>query len=236
MTELARHEVRVWEAALDLPAGLLGDLTATLSPDERERAERFVQERHRRRFAACRGIVRAILAGLTGAKAASLSFRYGAHGKPALPDQGEEGLRFNVSHSEDRALIAVARGREVGVDLERLRPVADAERIAERFFSVPERDALRALPPAARSEGFLTCWTRKEAYVKARGEGLSHPLDAFAVSVAPRSPARLWSAGADAGELARWSLAALALDDGFVGALVVDGTGWELTRSTWPSR
>jgi 4'-phosphopantetheinyl transferase len=237
MRELAADEVQVWQAALDEPAPPVEELAATLSPDERERAARFHFERDRRRFVACRGILRAILAPHAGVAADGVRFRYGPRGKPALEpvDEGR-GIRFNVSHSDGIALYALTRGREVGVDVERIRPVEDADRIAERFFSVPEREALRDVPFAARLDAFFTCWTRKEAYVKARGEGLGYPLDRFAVSVTPGTTARLWSAGADEQEIARWSLAGLPQAEGYVAALAVEGHGWRLSSAQWPPR
>lgn len=234
MPELASDEVQVWQASLD-EAGQPGELTASLSADERTRAERYHFERDRRRFVACRAILRAILAPHAGVPAGEVRFRYGARGKPALDvPGGGPGIRFNVSHSDGLALFALTRGREVGVDVERIRAVDGADRIAERFFSVPEREALRVLAPAAQLDAFFTCWTRKEAYVKGRGEGLGYPLDLFAVSVTPDAPARLWSAGADAAEIARWSLAALPQSDGYVAALAVEGHGWRLSSARWP--
>jgi len=232
MPELAADEVHVWQAALDAPARPLRELAATLSTDERARAERYHFERDRRRFVVCRSLLRDILGRYAGRPAGALRFGYGSSGKPSLPDSD---VRFNVSHSDGVAVYALARGREVGVDVERVRPVSGADRIAERFFSAPERQALRAVPATARTTAFFTCWTRKEAYVKARGEGLGLPLDQFAVSLAPDGPARLWPAGgADAREVARWSLAGLRQDPGYVAALAVEGHGWRLWSAWWP--
>ena len=234
MPELAPDEVALWQAGLDDPAQLLPELWATLSEDERARAERFRLERDRRRFAVCRGLLRRLLAPLTGLPAEGLRFRYGTRGKPAL-NAGEAGdLRFNVSHSDGVALYAVTRGREVGVDLEHVRPVRYVEQIAERFFSTPECEALRAIPAEAKLDAFFTCWTRKEAYVKARGEGLGYPLDRFAVSVTPGGPAVLSPAGgADEQETAPWSLTGLRQPAGYVAALAVEGHNWRLSSAGW---
>jgi 4'-phosphopantetheinyl transferase len=222
--------VRVWAADLDaLPA--CGP--AWLSPDERARAARYRHSRDRERFERRRGWLRQVLGACLGRPPAEVRFTYGPHGRPAVMDGA--GLQFSLSHAGGRVLCAVATGRRLGADLVHVRPGPADDAVARALFAPGEIAGLAALPADARAAAFHRCWTRKEAYVKARGEGLSHPLDAFAVSVAPRSPARLWSAGADAGELARWSLAAVALDESFVGALVVDGTDWEMTRSTWPS-
>jgi 4'-phosphopantetheinyl transferase len=238
MPDLSADEVALWQAGLDDPAQPLPELWALLSDDERARAERFRLERDRRRFAVCRGLLRRLLAPLTGLPPAGLRFRYGASGKPALEAAGAAGdLRFNVSHSDGVALYAVTRGREVGVDLERVRPVRYVEQIAERFFSAPECDALRAVPPDAKLDAFFTCWTRKEAYVKARGEGLGYPLDRFAVTVAPGGPAVLSPAGgADERETAPWSLRGLQQPDGFVAALAVEGHDWRLSSAGWPAQ
>ena len=238
MPELAAGEVALWQAGLDDPAQPLAALWATLSDDERARAERFRLERDRRRFAVCRGLLRALLAPLTGQAPAELRFRYGAQGKPALDAPGDGGLlRFNVSHSDGVAIYAVTRGREVGVDLEHVRPVRDVEQIAERFFSTPECEALRAVPPPAKLCAFFTCWTRKEAYVKARGEGLGYPLDRFAVTVTPGGPAVLSPAGgADERETAPWSLTGLRQPEGYVAALAVEGHDWRLSSAGWLER
>ena len=230
MREPEGGEVHVWQASLEEPPDRVAALIAVLSEDERHRAERFQFERHRRRFVVARATLRDILARYTGRAADALVFAYGALGKPALAGGGP---RFNVSHSEERAVFAIAPG-EVGVDVEALREVAGADRIAERFFSVPEREELRALPAASRTEGFFTCWTRKEAYVKARGEGLAHPLDAFAVSAAPGSPAHIRSTSAEAGDVARWSLAGLPVGGGFVGAVALEGRECRVASARWP--
>jgi 4'-phosphopantetheinyl transferase len=230
--ELGTDEVHVWQAMLDEPARQLPELAATLSSDERARAQRYHFERDRRRFVVCRSLLRDIVGRYAGRPAEALRFGYGPRGKPSLPDSE---VRFNVSHSDGVAVYALSRGREVGVDVERVRPVSGADRIAERFFSIPEREALRAVPARARTQAFFTCWTRKEAYVKARGEGLGLPLDQFTVSLAPDGPAWLSPAGgADEREIARWSLAGLYQDPGYVAALAVEGHGWRLRSAWWP--
>jgi 4'-phosphopantetheinyl transferase len=234
---LAADEVHVWQVSLDRPDSSVRRLARLLSPDEGARAKRFVIDRVRRRFVVCRGVLRLILGRYTGAAPGQLRFTYGAHGKPALaPGPGGE-VCFNVSHSDGLALYAVARGREIGVDVERLRPLPGAERIAERFFSIPEQAALQALPAERKLEAFYTCWTRKEAYIKARGDGLGHPLDQFAVSIAPGEPARLSPAGdGDGREIARWSLEGLPPAPGYVAALAGRGRGWRLASRQWPLR
>jgi len=160
----------------------------SLVPDERQRAERFRFERDRRRFIVAHGVLRDILGRYLKCSPAQVSFSYNQYGKPALAQESEAiGLRFNMSHSHEVALYALTRAREVGVDVELLREDFASLEIAERFFSRSEVALLNSLAPELRTDGFFNCWTRKEAYIKALGEGLSHPLDRFAVSLAPGS-------------------------------------------------
>jgi 4'-phosphopantetheinyl transferase len=161
-----------------------------------------------------------------------VEFSYGQHGKPALSSRFGSELRFNISHAGGLALFGMTRGAELGVDLEAIRPLPDAEQLAERFFSVREVAGLRALPPARRSESFFNCWTRKEAYVKALGSGLAHPLDRFEVSLAPGEPASLVNVADDPEEAKRWTFCALSRVPGFAGAVVVEG-GERRFRSAW---
>ena len=159
-----------------------------------------------------------------------MRFVYGPHGKPELAsDGGETGLRFNVSHSHGLALYAITRHREIGVDVERIRPEVASETIAEHFFSPREVAVLRALPATLQATAFFACWTRKEAYIKARGDGLSLPLDQFAVSLAPGEPAALLYTAWDAQEAARWALHDLASGPGYRAAVAVTGHDWQLT-------
>ena len=226
-------EIHVWRASLDRPAPSVLALRALLSEDERARADRFLLEHHRRRFAVCRGLLRVVLGRYLNRPPERLAFAYGPSGKPTLA--GPAPLLFNVSHSDELAVYAVARDREISIDVERVRPVAQPENIADHFFSPPERHALRAVPPERRLEAFYDCWTRKEAYVKARGEGLGHPLDQFAVSFGPGAPARLMPVSADsAREIAGWSLQALSPGAGYVGALAARGDGWRTVQRRWP--
>jgi 4'-phosphopantetheinyl transferase len=234
---LAKDDVHVWRASLDQPAAYVRRLAQMLCPDELERAGRFYHEQHRRRFTVRRGLLRAILGRYLGLKPGQLCFRYGPGGKPSLAsplDEGQEALRFNVSHSRGLALFALARGRELGIDLEYIRPMAEVGQIVARFFSERENEAFGALPPGQQLEAFFNCWTRKEAYVKARGEGLALSLGQFDVSLAPGEPAALLSTGDDPREAARWSLRALKPGPGYVAALAVEGHGWRLTCWQWP--
>jgi 4'-phosphopantetheinyl transferase len=209
-------------------------LCQVLSADERDRAARFHFDRDRRRFMAGRGLLRLILARYLDRPPGSLRLSYGPRGKPALAEsRGTPPLRFNVSHAAGLALYAVGRDRELGVDVERIAPELEAG-IAERFFSPREVAALARVPPDRRSESFFACWTRKEAYVKAKGDGLALGLDQFDVSLAPGEPAALLHVDGDPGETVRWSLLALDPGTGYAAALAVEGAGWRLSCLDWP--
>jgi 4'-phosphopantetheinyl transferase len=207
---LPRHEVHVWRAPLDQPHRL-DDLFATLAPDEQQRAARLRQTQDRERFIVARGSLRTLLGLYLNRPPVSLVFRYSAHGKPGLAEAMSTDVRFNLSHSQGLALFAFSRGRDLGIDLESMRREVAAEQVAERFFSAAETAALRALPAAQQAEAFFDYWTRKEAYIKARGEGLAR-LDAAAEEI----------------EAAGWSLIELAPGAGFKAALVVEGRDFRL--------
>lgn len=227
-------EVHVWLACLDRRPSLIERLSRTLAPDERARAGRFYFQKDREHFIIARGVLRDILGRYLDVSPGRLRFGYNSYGKPALNGEHAGGaLRFNLSHSHGLALYAVTSGREVGVDLERVRADLADESIAEHYFSPPEVAALRALPPHLRVEAFFNCWTRKEAYIKARGEGLSLPLDRFAVSATPGEPARLLSVEGAPQEVSRWSLRELSCAPGYVGALAAEAGGWLLKCWRW---
>jgi 4'-phosphopantetheinyl transferase len=197
-----------------------------------ERAGRFHFARDRDHYTVARAVLRDILGRYLGLAPASLRFKYNPFGKPSL-DDGARGVRFNLSHSGGIALYAVALGREVGVDVEQLKDEMDCGGVAERFFSPSEVAALRTLPPEAQKRAFFDCWTRKEAYVKARGDGLSLPLDSFDVSVAPGEPAALLRTRDDACEASRWTLRELSTEPGYAAALAVEGRDWRLRCWRW---
>ncbi len=215
--------VHLWSVTLDRSKEETDSFAALLSEDEAERASRFSFPIRRNRFIVGRGTLRVILGQYVGTKPADLRFTYGPQGKPELV--GEE-LRFNLSHSEGAALVAVARSRSVGIDLERVNQDVQLERIARRICSSRELAALDRVPPDKRLEAFYNAWIRKEAFVKATGKGFSLPVEQVEVSLEPGSPARLLGVPAGEGPVSRWSIAALKLKGGFVGALVVEGRGW----------
>jgi 4'-phosphopantetheinyl transferase len=180
-------------------------------------------------------VLRAILGLYLDMAPRYLSFRYSSHGKPALAwESGGNAIRFNMSHSRGVALYAVTRDREVGIDLEFIRRDLEVDQIAERFFSRRETVTLRALPTDLREYAFFLCWTRKEAYIKARGEGLSLPLDQFDVSLTPGEPAALLSTHPDSEEALRWSLHELPLASDYVAALALEGHSRSLSCWQWP--
>lgn len=210
-------EVHVWAWSLEVAAPEVAALEATLADDELARAGRFKFERHRRRFSTARGRLRQLLGGYAGLSPSQVEFCYQERGKPYLG--GEAAVGFNVSHSHELALCAVAAKGEIGIDVEQRRQLDDREALARRFFSSTEVARLEALPADRREEAFFLAWTRKEAFIKALGEGLSHPLDAFDVSLAPGEPAQLLRIGHDPATASRWSLFDLTPEAGFAAAL-----------------
>lgn len=202
----------------------------TLSEDERQRSSRFHFDKDRNRFIIAHASLRDILARYLHCEPQQISFSTNEFGKPFLPDHE---IEFNLSHSGDYALIAVTRGRSVGVDIEQIRMDIEIENLASRYFSTGEVFELMGLPPHGRVVGFFNCWTRKEAYVKARGPGLSLPLDGFDVSLAPNEPAVLRATRPDPDEATRWSLHSIFVDRDYVGALVIEGGGLKLRYLNW---
>jgi 4'-phosphopantetheinyl transferase len=232
-------EVHVWRAELDQAEAQVDAFFATLAPDERQRAGAFHFPVHRRRFVVARGVLRDILGRYLGLEPRRLRFSYTSFGKPSLvvgPGQEGADLRFNVSHAHGLALCAVTCGREIGVDVEYVREDFDTLGIAESYFSPGEFATLRALPPGAQRRAFFDCWTRKEAYIKALGEGLSHPLDQFDVSLAPGEPAALLRVAVNSREAAHWKLRELSPGADYVGAVAAEGQDWRLDCWQWAAR
>jgi 4'-phosphopantetheinyl transferase len=212
-----------------LPEADVYRLWSFLAEDERQRAERYVFEKDRRHFVVARGLLRVLLGRYLQQAPQQLCFTYGSHGKPALATATRgELLHFNVSHSHGLALYAMTHGRELGVDVERIRPAVAQEMIAERFFSSHEVTILRALPIVLQGTAFFACWTRKEAFIKAKGDGLALPLDQFDVSLAPGEPAALLRTAWDPPEAARWTMQDLAPAPGYRAAVAVAGHDWRL--------
>ena len=226
---LPENEIHVWRAPLACEEKTLRKLEVTLSSDELARANRFFAVRDRSNFIAARGILRELLGKYQNQAPAKLKFNYSSKGKPSLqPEEDHASMHFNISHSHGLALLAFAANRNVGVDVEWVRPSVEVEEIAERYFSPREVAELKTLEPSSRTEGFFQCWTRKESYIKARGEGLHIPLESFSVSLTPDRPAVL-----DSADSSRWKLYSIALDEGYVGALVGAGKDWQPRFLSW---
>lgn len=207
-----------------------------LDDDERNRAARFRFQEHRNRFIVARGALRTILGGYLQAEPAALQFSYGRYGKPALAEGfAANAVSFNLSHSGEFMLMAVTRGREVGVDTELINQEFVTSEVAEKFFSRREILSLRSRPEHLQTEAFFNCWTRKEAYIKARGEGLTLPLDQFDVSLEP-SGASLLDNRISPGEVSRWSLQELHPAPGYCAAVAVEGFSWRLRLIDFSSR
>lgn len=232
---LPQDEVHIWRAALNLPAASIQRLYQTLSDDEKERAERFHFENDRRHFVAARGALRTILGRYLGVRPRQLHFGYSPYGKPyLLSGSGVMSLHFNVSHSRSLALYALAWNRKIGIDVEHIRSNVAYEQIAELVFSQQERVVLRGLAPPFQAQAFFNGWTRKEAYIKARGEGLSFPMDQFDVSLTPGEPAMLLNTCGDMVEPSRWLLQELVLGPDFAATLAVEAHELRLCCWQWP--
>jgi 4'-phosphopantetheinyl transferase len=233
--QLHCEEVHVWRAELARPPVEVEALKGLLSEDELRRAGRFHFQHDRSNFIIARGTLREILSLYAGRPPKLLQFGYNAFGKPELIGAPcETRVRFNLSHAGGLALYAVAAGREVGVDIEVMREGVPCEELASSFFSRREAAALSALPVGDRTHAFFECWARKEAYIKARGVGLSLPLDSFEVAVVPGKPAALLATQEGEREAARLSLHDLAVHPGYAAAVAVEDDGWHLRCWSWP--
>ena len=236
--DLKLHQVDIWRISLDASTPLSTCLQvdsvklieSTLSADETERAARFHFPADRNRFIAAHGCLRDVLSRYLRCEPGQLNFSINDYGKPALRDHK---LEFNLSHSGGIALVAVARDRKVGVDVERMRQGISMQAIARQYFSKAEAAELQILPLEQREAAFFDCWTRKEAYIKAHGMGLSLPLDSFDVSLTPHEPAILRAACPDPQEAARWTLLSLEVDPLHRSAVAAEGCELEFRYWEW---
>lgn len=231
---LEEDEVHVWKVGLGVPLNTIGQLQHILSEDEVKRAEQFRFEKDRLHWITAHAILRILLGHYLDSDPRGIAFTSNDYGKPfiAFPSYGIR-LRFNLSHSGNLALYAFTYNRHIGVDVEQMRGSIEYETLAQHYFSPYERATLQALPPTVRQEAFFQCWSRKEAYIKARGSGLSVPLDQFDVSLTPGEPAALLDSREDPQAQKRWSLHAISPESNYTGALVVEGTGWHLSCWQW---
>lgn len=231
---LGNQDVHVWRAALDAPTEYVQQMVKILSADEQQRANRFYFDRDRQRFIIGRGLLRTILGRYLGLEPSRVQFCYEPRGKPVLADiDNKDRLRFNLSHSQGLAVYAIACDREIGIDLEQIRPFPNAEDIAKRFFSVRESTEISRLPPEQQQTAFFKTWTCKEAYLKATGDGLAGSLDQVEVMLTPGEPVRLLSIRGDSRIASDWCLYELKPASDYIAALAVAGQDWHLTCWEW---
>ena len=231
---ISKEQVHVWCACLEQRESRIQQLESILSDEEQCRAQRFYFQKDRDHFIVARGVLRDILCRYLNRQAEQLNFCYNEYGKPMLA-KNFGGLSFNVSHSGNVAIYAVTCGREVGIDVEQIRADFAEEPIAKRFFSPAEVAVFSDLAAHEKKEAFFCCWTRKEAFIKATGKGVSFGLDNFDVSLAPDKPAALLSVKGDKKEAARWSLRNLDIQPDYKAALAVKGHDWRLQSWQWQS-
>ena len=224
---LDRMQVHVWTVSLAAERAALAEFSTILTTDERARADRFRTPELRRRFTVARAILRRLLSTYLRVDAFALHLGYGAHGKPYVASGS--GLCFNLSHAEDLAMYAFAWGRDVGIDIEATARDVDIEGVARHAFSPVECKGLTALPPEARPAAFFRLWTRKEAYVKARGEGLGYPTQTFSVSHLAGSNDTLIADECEPGVQTGWRVLEIAAPEGFCAALAAPGRDWSVT-------
>jgi 4'-phosphopantetheinyl transferase len=230
---IGEGSVHVWRARLDCSPVRLREFEGILQSGELERASRFRFAVHRDRYVSRRGMLRCLLSQHLQIPPADIWLEYTHYGKPFLAKRHGSDLRFNLSHSQDLGLFVLSRGREVGIDLERIQPDFADHAIPERFFTPREAALLRALPTGQQPEAFFELWVRKEAYVKARGLGLSLALDSFDVPFGDSGPAPLLRTAPDPEEAARWTMLALRPAPAYPAALVVEGQASELRCWSW---
>jgi 4'-phosphopantetheinyl transferase len=226
---LPDNEVQLWRVDLEAVREDEAQWQKVLCAKESARASRYHFARDRQRFVAARAWLRIILGSYLETDSSRIEFCYSDKEKPSLsPRYAESGVTFNISHSGGIALLAFARRREIGVDVEEIRHNSDLEAIARRFFSAREQEELSGIPKEARADAFFRCWTRKEAYIKATGDGLSLPLSQFDVSLKPGENDALVATRPDPGEAEKWLLREVSAGAGHAAALCVRGRDWKL--------
>ena len=225
---LLASAIHVWTIPLCIPENVFSTLRKILSDDEQVRASRFHFEKDARHFTVARGSVRSILGAYTQSRAEDIRFVYSAQGKPSLHRPVSD-IRFNVSHSRDLALLAVALGRDLGVDVEWKNKDIEVEKLAERFFSIQEHRSLLSQAPELKIAAFFRGWTSKEAFLKAQGMGLSRSLNSFDVDMNVGQPARLLATRPDAAEADHWFLRELDVAEEYAAAVAVEGSIGELS-------
>jgi 4'-phosphopantetheinyl transferase len=229
---LDSDDLHVWHVDLDCSASTVGRLRRFLSLDENIRADQFYFAIDQNRFVIARASLRTVLAGYLPAHPREITFRYGPQGKPSITNSSaaEINLSFNMAHSGSLALVAVGRRTHIGIDVEEIRADLAETKIAEDFFSTNEIEQLRSLPASKQLQAFFTCWTRKEAFLKAKGVGLSQALDQFSVTVDPDDRARLLETTWDPAEGSHWFLDSIDVGPAFAAALAIDSKPRRICR------
>ena len=217
-----RGEIHVWRISVQECSDHLAKLWQTLAEDEKQRANRFRFAKDREAYIAARGKLRSILSSYLEQEPEQIQLKYSSYGRPSFVAPAD--FDFNLSHSKDVIYYSISSSGRVGIDVEWRREDVDYERIGRRFFSAPEAESLLSLPSSERMEAFFRCWTRKEAFIKAIGEGLSFPLKDFDVSLLPGDAPMIVRIHGDASAAARWSLFDLDAPPGYAAALAVERT------------
>lgn len=218
---LGEDEAHIWRADLEFNARFQSSFFKILSPDEKSRADKFRFAKDSRNFIIARGILRSLIGKYLEIDPAKIFFHYTEFGKPAIA--GNHSLQFNISHAQNIALFAFIRKFNIGVDVEFVNPQIEVKDIATNFFSANEISKLLALPGNQHTLGFFNCWTRKEAFIKAVGEGLSFPLDQFEVSLEPDKPAKLLATNWEPEAVSKWSIYSISPGANFVGSVAIEG-------------
>jgi 4'-phosphopantetheinyl transferase len=231
--ELLPGHLHIWRVPQDVNEAVLARYWPILDPKEQMRANRFYFVRDKNRYVVSRAVLRLVIGRYLAQPPKQIRFTYTEHGKPALASVNSERLQFNVSHSGGLAMMAFCLDAEVGIDVEQRRPLDDGEQIAKRFFSAAEVAVFMSLPSEQRVEAFFNCWTRKEAYIKAIGEGLSCPLNVFDVTLAPGDAARIVHIRGSEAAAVEWSMFSLRPDEGFETAVAIPGQNWLVSYWQW---
>ena len=228
---VSEEVVHVWRADLEVDESSQRSFLKLLAPDEESRAGKFRFAKDRRNFIAARGMLRVLLGKYLETNPAEISFEYSRFGKPGIANSNA--LRFNITHSQNIALFAFTKKFTIGIDVEFVNPDIEVKDIAKKFFSTNEIMNLLALPVKQQALGFFNCWTRKEAFIKAVGEGLSFPLDKFEVSLEPGKPAKLLATHWEPAAVSKWSMYSMSPEPNFVGSLVIEGLVEEVAFWNW---
>lgn len=215
--ELSGNDIQIWTLPTQASNEVVAKFDQILAPEESDRAARFHFAHLRESFVIAHGALRILLGKYSNIRPADIRFVYGSKGKPALAEANA--IDFNLSHSGTLAVVAITTNCPIGVDIEEIRPVSDMQEIAKRFFCPEEANEVLSLPLDERERAFFCCWTRKEAYIKAIGDGLSTPLDSFCVTAKPDSPARFVHIAHDPAAVEAWMLHDLRLRQGYAAAL-----------------